>query len=52
MFTMILRGQGWQARPECLPHVLESQDRYICDSFGQIICMREYKKKLYFINHH
>jgi hypothetical protein len=28
MFTMILRGQGWQARPECLPHVLESQDQY------------------------
>jgi hypothetical protein len=28
MFTMILRGQGWQARPECLPLVLESQDQY------------------------
>jgi hypothetical protein len=35
-------GQGWTStRRECLPHVLEGQDRYICDEQERMICLGE-----------
>jgi hypothetical protein len=36
-------GHSWSGtRLECLPHVLEGQDRYICDEFERIVCLGEY----------
>ena len=38
-------GQGWSStRRECLPHVLEAQDRYICDEFERMVCLSMFER--------
>ena len=39
---------GWSStRRECLPHVLEGQDRYICDESERMVCLGEQTCMLY-----